>query len=84
MSAVSGFRCRACGKRDTRTVDTRPVGAFSTYRRRRCSCGNRFATYEVDADSYALLGRLRSGALRSSLEMAARVLAEHEDTGRAT
>ena len=79
---ISGFRCRACGKRTTRTVDTRPVGAFSTYRRKLCACGHRFSTYEVDEAAYALLGRLSDGQLRASLEQAARILAEHE-TGKA-
>lgn len=75
---ISGFRCRACGKRSTRTINTRPTGAFCTYRRKECACGSRFTTYEVDEAAYGLLGRISDGKLRAELESAARVLAEHE------
>lgn len=62
-----GFRCRKCGKRTTRTTDSRPSGGFETRRRRVCTCGNRFTTYEIDAETYGLLQNIREGRLQSQL-----------------
>ncbi len=41
--------------------DVRPAGAFRTRRRRACSCGHRFTTFEITAEEFALLDILDGG-----------------------
>ncbi|MDD7267869.1 MAG: transcriptional regulator NrdR [Lachnospiraceae bacterium] len=49
------MRCPACGKENTRVIDSRPAEDDTCIRRRRAcdECGNRFTTYErIQQSSY--------------------------------
>lgn len=43
---MSSMKCPDCGEFDNQVVDTRTSIDDSVRRRRRCSCGSRFTTYE--------------------------------------
>lgn len=45
-----GLRCDACGGCETRVVETRSHPGM-VIRKRRCSCGESFLTYEVQVDA---------------------------------
>ncbi len=67
---TASFQCEKCGSRQTGTTDTRAAAYGCTRRRRVCQCGHKFTTYEVDAKTFELLGRLKSGRVRQHLEAA--------------
>lgn len=51
------MRCPSCGKTDTKVIDSRPVDANSSIRRRRecLVCQHRFTTYERTGDPQLLI-----------------------------
>ncbi len=49
----SGPTCPACGRRKSKTSDTRPSGDMIR-RRRQCQCGRRFTTFETVAVECAI------------------------------
>lgn len=41
------MKCAECGKPDTDVIDSRAHEDWGVRRRRKCSCGTRFTTYEM-------------------------------------
>lgn len=70
MASEYGYRCSKCGSRSTEIIDKRPAGAYTVRRRRRCECGNRFTTFEISAEEYAVISALDSGAINKAKKAA--------------
>ena len=56
--------CPMCGNDDNCVKDSRITSDGTVRRRRYCSCGIRFTTYELTADEYEKMKRLEEIAIK--------------------
>lgn len=56
------FPCPNCSASKTQCYDSRPNLGGTTRRRRKCTCGHRFTTYEMTAAAYDALRNVRGAA----------------------
>lgn len=56
--------CPMCGSDDNKVKDSRTIGDGTVRRRRYCSCGIRFTTYELTAEEYEKMKRLEEIAIK--------------------
>lgn len=56
--------CPMCGSKNNYVKDSRTIGDGTVRRRRYCSCGIRFSTYELTAEEYEKMKQLEEIAIK--------------------
>lgn len=81
MTAV-GMECPKCGSRQSNVKDFRPTarGIGTIRRRRQCvQCGERYVTYEVRGDAFAVIRKFDVDSIE---EMTRRIVNAIVETGK--